>query len=391
MSLLILTWFGVIYYRRDNLHRFEQNAQAFYLAEAGVQKAQWLLAGNGGKTKNWRGSETFDPISVDFPGRCTITVLDAGAFVQVKSTGQIGSRQRSVSARLGQIFQKPPAAITCQEPPDIRPEVEITGGQWQTALPEWDFTQVSRAIAHMRNLLANPNLADVQIGHSVFYTDVDPPPFEAGSVIYILGDLHLSSGGGPGWFDTPLTFIASNILVDGTLEIRDDIQLIARHQLTIAERATLPGAQLYSSETIICRNWSRISGQVLSTGQITLLDEAQITGNSLLYIEAPQHAGKITLADRSRVDGSIIYHGYAEPGQTQVEIGTYAHLRGFIYATGHLWTRGTIEGYLITHSLTASEGRIDATQAPVEPITLFGYHPTAPLGIVQWEALRPFW
>lgn len=335
----------------------------------------------------WRGSHS---IRLGTKGSCTIQVLDHNGFVKVISKGEYKNAKRTVEVNLGQTLGGGlPAAVISKKYPQLNPYVEIIGGV-RTGSTSINFNQLRQSIADYTQLISNPGAADIQIPRSVYYSDVTPPQFKGGQIIHIDGDLIFKNERDPAEFNLPVTFIARNVIIEGDVRIYGGVTLVAKHRISLRDNANLVNAILYANHQIIVRDDTFLTGQLLCSGQITLLDHAQLISNGLVYVNNQGVEGRITLANQSFVQGTLVYHGDLPQG-IDITIDRAARVDGLVYCQGLIDFRGTVNGHVVTDSLRAMEGRIDATQLSPNFVTCWGISAHAPIEFVNWEAIRPFW
>ncbi len=104
IAAIFMSFFYILIGRIQNLPLEKNRVRAFYIAEAGIQKAIWNLTtptGLGGQGSTWRTTGITESFS---GGQYTVSVIDgASGSVIITSTGEAAGQARSLQQRMSSV------------------------------------------------------------------------------------------------------------------------------------------------------------------------------------------------------------------------------------------------------------------------------------------------
>lgn len=388
--LLIASWL-ITTTRRLRLITIERDrVQAFYTAEAGINKALWYLKGNGDRDATWRteneeGEE--EPLEDTlFVGRgdiALLTVEDRGAFLGIISRGRARLATKEVSVTMGTELSglfAPAVIVASPTAPvldagseiigDFRarlPPVEMGGrheGKKQidasVALPAYDSSALEGTANGFRQLLGDATLADEELYSPQIFDDDNVPDFAGGRILYV-NDLVLIEGGEP---DAPLiikgpgTIVSINeIQVSGTVKLLDGVTLIAQDEVRLLESAEFYDGMIYAGRKIGIREESKFRGQAISGGKIVVGEQAVVYSPSVLFAGgggAGGSQGRIVIDGEAVVSASLLSMPQGAAGTAGAGSSTRGQGAG---RGGSGWTTGRTTGSRLGGGETEEEER----------------------------------
>jgi cytoskeletal protein CcmA (bactofilin family) len=340
--LLVASWL-ITTTRRLRLISLERDRlQAFYTAEAGINKALWYLKGNGDRNASWRtqdeeGEE--EPVEDTlFVGRADVarlSVQDRGAFLGITSRGRARWATKEVSVTMGTELSGvfgPAVTVASQTALVLDAGTEIVGNfqarvppvemggriegkkriDGNVALPPFDSSSLTSTAEKFRAMLGDASLADEELFSPQIFDERNLPDFAGGKTIYV-NDLVLIEGGEP---DAPLiikgpgTIISINeIQVSGTVRLLDQVTLVAQDEVRLLESAELYDGMIYAGRKIGIREESQFRGQALTPGKIVVGEEATVHSPSVLFAGGGgdgQREGRIVVDGDAIVTASLL-------------------------------------------------------------------------------------
>lgn len=417
--------------------RFTRNAQhelqARYLAEAGIHKTIWLLAGNEGKDITWRPQN--ESVMLFENQTANISITEWGGFLRVTATAHAHRAGSTIRVLLG---EKPPLAfqrallVGATDYPlvvtgknriigdvtvnsqgvrtgrimgrDFEGEHVVDGRIFRVRnpqMPEFDASLLEKTIARCQQFLSQPGGA--QIYEDLFFHEPAQLARVYGQILHVEGNVHIQSDS---VIRGPLRLSCSgNIRIAGRAFLRREIELIAKGKIIITEQAQLQDCILFAEEGIEISGAAQISGQLLSPREIVLRDRARLHYPSLVYVRGEllenRWHGQIVLQDQASLRGTIIL-----PGPRTSDEGSYndmmvslhpqSKIVGAIYSAHNTEQRGTVYGSVITGQFWLYEAPtiylnwlrdalIDRTKLPQEFLLPLQFSPLPRLGVLSWE------
>jgi hypothetical protein len=394
ISILVTAWGSLTITRTHRVRLDESQLQAFYSAEAGIQKARHRLE----EDPSWRTGgvgerPVLDTLFVDQPDLCALWCSDRGGFAEVLSIGQKGDVARGITTVFG---TKLPSAFNCAaivlspEPLILLSGGEIIGdlklagrlenrggihdGEWrqETARPNITAAPFVVTETECRDILQNPYKADEEIFSPQLYREGNPPPLEEGKVFYV-NDMIMFEGGSR---DKPLVFqgpgtIASigDIQLAEYVRLTGGIRLVAEGVIKLLDGAEIQDGLIYGRGGVQLTDESSFRGQILSPSNILITSQSRIYGPSTIFL-SKSGGGPSTSSINIEMDARVTATIYAqEPGsgragQVRVKIKHGTLVEGFVYCENSaLQLEGTLWGCAVVHSFF-SPMRIVGDNAP---------------------------
>jgi hypothetical protein len=407
--------------------------QAFYLAEAGIQKALWHLSGNGGKNLFWRPEN--EVITLFDNHVATVSVTQWGGFLQVTSTASERRLTKSICVLVGEHPPSPfqqavfiggvdyPLVVTGTnrivgdvtvgpegvkkgriKGRDFEGEKLVEGRitrQTRPQMPYFNAAILEVAFSKYLDALKNPSGSDA----NTFVEGGTLNLAKAGR-LHIDGEaqINLSSPGeiirGPGMISS-----SGNMIIGGHVQIAGYVELVAAGKIIVHEQARLENCILFAQQGIEASGRCEIEGQLFSPGDIVLKEQAALRYPSLLYCNGAETGqGQISLQDQSTVRGTIILFPEKNPNQTSrdetiVRIGKNAKVVGAVYSRNNTSQQGAVYGTVATGQFYLYESPtiylnwlqdavIDRSRLPENFLLPIGFSEQPKLEVLRWEEVK---
>lgn len=319
-SAILLSFLYIITGRTRDIASEQNRAKAFYIAEAGLQKAIWYLSaptGIGGRGSSWR---TGGLTEIFAGGQYSLIVADSpNQSITITSTGEINNTARTVQEQLsssslpsafnyalytnGNITLKSSTVVkgdlfangnitTANSSNHPTGESYVTSGHTVNgasgtvpdpipAMPTLNTTFYDQQIALAQSASGgNQNLSNIDL---------------AGSTIYVHGNVSISgniTGGG--------AIVASGSVSINGATISPNTTIIGNGEMSLSGNTNIQSSSiLYSPDEISISGSSRISGSVLS-------NEISVSGNTTIYGILYSWDETISLSGSVFVYGSVV-------------------------------------------------------------------------------------
>ncbi|MFC1559548.1 hypothetical protein ACFL4F_00405 [Candidatus Margulisiibacteriota bacterium] len=302
-------------------------SQAFYIAEAGLNKAIWYLVvpvSLGGKGRDWRGSTT----EAFSGGSYSVTVQDAAVFGEVflTSTGEVGELSRTITQLVD--TETFPAAFdyamfsgnydfTIEGKASISGDIFANGSISLTGTAQL----INGEAYHSEGYAVSGNATDggtpdpvpampsmdttyydgqISIAEGIAPADQSYVSLNLnGGIVYINGDADISGSGvitGPGTFVcTGKLMISGSPVSDGSA-----IVFISKGDIEIAGNASLPNSSFYARENMVTTGNVNIQiGTMLASGDFLIDGSVDFRG-------AVYCANVLTVSGNPIVSGSLV-------------------------------------------------------------------------------------
>ncbi len=353
LSLTVFSYLYFIGYRLKESGIRNSEIEAFYAAEAGLNKAVWYLAtpiAQGGKGSSWRVTSSQEAFG---RGRYYMTVKDAATGeVLVISTGEVVGIRKTVSQSL--ISSGTPGAfeyaLFTNSAASLSGSAIIYGDMYvngNTTL--YDYVHVQDG------LLYHPNGTTITIGGGYpTYTNggqPDPvPAFPTLDTSFYDAQIAIAQGvaaGNKSYTDTTVNLNGSTVYVKGNVTIAGNCNFNG------------PGA-------VVATGTISISGNTYSTGAVKFIANSNLNsaGNAYTSGATFYSTTSISASGNTRVDvGSFITKGnFSAAGNL--------NMTGLVYAGGSasILENAQITGSMVTNSVSSIAGnahiKFDPTYLP---------------------------
>jgi formylmethanofuran dehydrogenase subunit C len=350
LSVTVFSYLYLIGFRlKESGLRVSEN-QAFYAAEAGLNKAIWYLAtpiAQGGKGISWRVTSSHEVFG---RGKYYMTVRDAATGeVLVISTGEVLGLRKTVTQSLIAGGGAPTAfsyslfsnsASTISGSAIVRGDMYVNGNTILT-----DYVHVEDGY------LYHPTGTTVTIGSGYpTYTDggqPDPKPvFPTLDTSFYDGQISIAQGVAAG----NVTYTDATVNLNGST-------VYVKGNVTIAGNTTFngPGA-------VVATGKISLSGNTYSTGSVKFISNGALNATGNTYTDGSTYysSTSILATGNTRVSvGSFITKG-------DVTLGGNLNMSGIVYAQGsaNLYENVIITGSLVTNSVSSISGNAHITYDP---------------------------
>lgn len=355
--------------------------QAFYLAEAGIYKTLWHLAGNGGHDWQWRpvneNVQAFDDKAA------TITVEERGGFLKITSTAMVSKKSHVLKVLVGQkmpqLFNHAiilggndlPLVVTGKN--KIIGDVMVGKSGVKTGSIKGTSFSGDKIVNGVIKKISPPvmpvfdsNLLQSQIALFESYLKVsaesDSVVFGAApnkSIIFAEGLIDATTLT-DSLLARELTIISpTRLLIKGSFSFPNPVSIICGDSVAVAGAVIFKDAIIYGKNKISLTENTSGAIQAISGGDIILTDNVQLQFPSLIYSSGRQTEKKITgeirLLDQAKLVGTAVLNKPALPDGSNFKnnmkafIGSDAKLVGLLYSTNRTEIRGKVSGCVITN------------------------------------------
>lgn len=348
LSFTVFSYLYLIGFRvKESGFRVSEN-QAFYAAEAGLNKAIWYLGtstAQGGKGASWRVTSSQEAFG---RGKYYITVRDsATGEVQIISTGEVLGTRKTVSQTLvtGGLPTAFNYSLYSNSTSAISGSAIVDGDMYVNG-----NTTLSDYVHVQNGDIYHPTGTTISVSGSPTYVDggqPNPKPsfpaLDSSSYDSLITTASHVAAGDVSYTDATVNLNGSTIYVKGNV--------------TIAGNTTFngPGA-------IVATGTISLSGNTYSTGSVNFISNGQIsaTGNTYTAGSTYYSTTSIFASGNTRVSvGSFITKG-------NVTLGGNLNLSGIIYAQGSASLTGNtiVTGSLVTNSVSTITDNSHVTYDP---------------------------
>lgn len=429
---LIASWLSITSTRMNKANLVRDRCQVAYTTEAGITKALWYLAGNGGKNYGWRtqGGVEDNPVEespfLNRNDKCEISVADRGGFLFIASQGKSGKASKRIEASMGiEIPQSYNLALYVGSSDSLilTPGSTVRGGVLtggpvkysggsvegsvrQGVLPAFQSLAFDQTITQFHEILSNPYKVTKEYFSPRVFDGSKEAEFPSGRGVFFVNDAILFQGG---TLDSPLVFEGRGILVStGEVQISGDVALsgltlIASGPIKVLERAKLTDCLLYSETSVTLQEEASFQGQIVSLQDISVTDKAVVRYPSVLYssgvLEGKTGKGTISISGDAVVNGVVISHSQTSLPENEVglELDERAVVNGLIYAMNRARIRGKINGIAMARTLWEEpyypdttnhnllKGTVDRSQLPPDFALPQGFSDKPVFKILAWK------
>ena len=155
--------------------------------------------------------------------------------------------------------------------------------------------------------------------------------------------------------DDPITLIAKgSIEIKGTTRLSGPLEIISSGYINLSEGAVLEGCLLVAEDSVIVRGGAKYSGQILSSGKITIKDNARILHPSLVYSYYPGYSSderQIVFENKSVAEGIVVMDSTLDNNREEynrILIEDYAAITGILQSEECIEMRGSLFGIAVT-------------------------------------------
>lgn len=355
--------------------------QAFYLAEAGIYKTLWHLAGNGGH--DWRWRPVNENVQAFDDKAATITVEERGGFLKIISTATVSKKSHVLKVLVGQkmpqLFNHAiilggndlPLVVTGKN--KIIGDVMVGKSGIKTGsikgtrfsggrIVDGDIKKISPPVMPV----FDSNLLQSQIALFEDYlkvsTESDSVVFGAGpnqSIVFtegLIDETTLTDS----LLARELTIISpKGLLIKGSFSFPNPVTIICGDSVVVSGTVAFNDAIIYARNKISLTGNTSGAIQAISGGDIILEDNVELKFPSLIYCSGRQAENKITgeirLLDQAKLVGTAVLdkptlpEGSNSKNNMKAFIGSDAKLVGLLYSTNRAEIRGKVSGCVITN------------------------------------------
>jgi hypothetical protein len=395
LTLTILILLRASELRVRSVIRENHSIQAMYLAEAGIEKALWMLSGNSGGNARWRTSgetiELFDGLTA------FVSVSDWGAYVRITSEAFVHGTGRRIEALTG---QTPPVAfrraictgnaeyaLVVTGKNTINGDVlvgmrgveqgSISGkgfegktpvvGRIERAekprIPQYNPGQAVSFMTQCETLIASPGGARiVRSGttlDSTFAENVND------SHIHFQGDLVIRYNGQACLLDSGRVITCSgNMILSGKGMIGRNTVFAAGGRIRIEESASFKGCLFFSSRGISISGDGEMEGQFFCHSGIEVNGPSRLAFPSLLFSDGKFSGNgvsrNITLRSGAKLQGTAICYFLMNDGRIQdnaplIQLDPSSTVTGIVYSVGQTTLEGRVYGCVATNEFYLRE------------------------------------
>lgn len=202
---------------------------------------------------------------------------------------------------------------------------------------------------------------------------------------------------------TETVFVRGNLLVSSMLELPPYSMLVVEDSLIVDGAVSGEHVVIYAGSYLGLTGTSKVSGQLLSNGPISISGDTYLTYPSAILsnkeFSGTGESYSIRLQDKAILDGTLLYPfrtGQINPAAFRVVIDTSATVRGALYTNGQTQLQGTVLGSVLTHQFYFYESptdyinwikdaNIDVNQRPDRFIVPMGFRVNPTYTIVDWR------
>jgi hypothetical protein len=345
LSITIFAYIDMIGFRIKDTGIKVSEFDAFYAADAGLNKAIWNLAtptAQGGKGMTWRTTSSWESFG---RGGYSITVTNyLTSEVLIISTGEVGGISKTVSQAIstGGLPMAFDYSVFSNKGASMSGNTIINGDMYVNG------NTTIGGNTHVQNgLLEHPAGTTISPSGNVTYTDggqPDPAPsFPVIDTSYYNNLLNLAKSASSG----NVTYSNSTTNLNGAI-------VYVKGNVTISGNTTFNGP-----------------GTVVATGTITLSGNTYSNG-SVTFISA----GQTSLTGNTYTNGAVYYSStsLAASGNTRVTVGGFIsagsialsgnlNMSGLVYALGSVAMSGNgqVTGSMVASSVTGLSGNAHVT------------------------------
>jgi len=360
-----------------------------YLAEAGVNKALWLLSGNDGKDIWWRTDNYQDTVH-DF-GRYQFSIKNWGGYIAVESEGKVGAIMKKVRTLIG---QKPDKyfsrAINLGDPgyplvvtgnnrivgdvlvgPAGVMEGKFKGeGFIGTTYVDGNIiTQSNFTLPYFsediltefrENIEKERKRAD-KMDKSLTLDDYTQSDFLKDKSLWIDGNILIRSNKPKEFLGPAFIYCSGRIEIAGMVSLGKGLILIAEKSIAIVGQTQIRDCILYSRGAITLKDQTLVQGQVISEERLEVLDQSKVSYPSVLYVKGKKDKNKIEgemiVATKAHSEGILVYYddsylgkdnNFISKNDGKISLGKNSVFSGTIYSTNYTQLEGSVIGNVST-------------------------------------------
>lgn len=391
LTILTMAILGAKAWQQRFIRRDLNRMQAFYLAEAGIQKSLWMLANDTKGDADWRVENYSLPLFDSLAAQ--VSVWDWGGFVVVESDAEYKNQTSSLEVLAGEClppnFDQAVIVGGVDYPLVVTGETRIVGDatvgkagvktgiirgqgfrgrqivegkthiQTPPQMPYFNPAQLAREVNRFQWLFKNPQ--GTEIFQSLTITPEISEEFSESKMIYVHGDLVLSGEdfGTRLDFDGPEVVVASGkITFQPAAKISGRKLFIAAKQVSLQGPVTFQDCIFYGHTGITTSGAVQGAGQFISPQQIRIGSGTQLEYPSLVYCAGQvienKIEGKIELESQAVVTGTVLFYPSASSEKKalrnngQLVLATGSQVTGVVYSANIATIEGAVNGLVVT-------------------------------------------
>lgn len=384
VTLVILILLRATELRVRSVIRENQSIQAMYLAEAGIEKALWMLSGHEGRDGRWRTSgetvELFDSLTA------FVSVSDWGGYVRIRSEAYVHGTGKRLEALAGQIptadFRRAintgnaAHALVVTGRNRIRGDVRVgmrgveqgtvsgRGFEGKTpvdgriervekpVIPVYDAGQASAFMTRCEALIASPEDGRIEkpgtVLDAAFFGEAKDRH------IHFEGDVTVRNNGAACLLDSGLIVTCiGNMVLSGNGNVGRNVLFAAGGRIRIEESPSFKGCLFFSRGSMTISGRGEMDGQFFSRSGIELNGPSHLEFPSLLFSDGSYSVSGepsgILLQSGAELEGTAILHiskkdGRAGRNVPLIRIDPSSSVTGVVYSEGQTTLEGRVYG-----------------------------------------------
>ncbi len=363
--------------------------KASYLAEAGVNRALWLLSGNDGKDIWWR-TETHQDTVPDF-GRYQFSVKNWGGYIAVESEGKVGAVRRKVRVLIGQKPNK--SFLRAINLGDTGYPLVVTGNNrivgdvlvGPAGVMEGKFkgegfsgsqyvegkiiTQPHLTLPYFSEEILNEFKQNIEkekqravkMDRSLTLDDYTHSDFLKDKSLWIEGNILIRSDKPKEFSGPAFVYCSGRIEIAGQVSLGNELIVISEKSITISDQSQIRDCVLYSQGAITLKDQTLVQGQLISNERLEVLDQSRVSYPSVLYVKGKKDRNKIegemTVNTKTRSEGILVYYDESYLGKEnsiiskndgKISLRKSTLFSGTIYSTNYARLEGSVIGSVST-------------------------------------------
>ena len=389
--ILILVFTSVVMY--GAWHRLRarltlQNLKASYLAEAGVNRALWLLSGHEQKDLNFRTEGFLQKI--DTLQSYQFRIKNWGGYLLVESEGKAGRAKKSVKALIGQKqteefnrainLGSPDYPLVVAGRTRIKGDVLLSPAgviegkfkgegflgdklvdgkvytQKSNRLPVFNtglVTEFEELINHTKET------AGSRMDRSLVIDRNTEQGYLKDKTIYIEGDILINAPKKKTLRGPCILFSTGKIEITGESKLEDRLILVAEKGIEVSGRTQLDDCILYSRKQVTLKDDALFEGQIFSDSSIVVEDRAKILFPSFLLVTGKKIKdrieGKIEIRSKEAegilglVEKDIGSSAFFMKNNGVITISPQTVFKGITYSSNYTDVEGALYGNVSTN------------------------------------------
>lgn len=345
VSAIFFSFIYVVTGRSRNLATQKQSVRAFYIAEAGINKAIWYLTtpvASGGKGETWRISATSESFA---GGAYTFSVSDGpSGSILVVSTGESSGRTRTIEQLLSSSSSSTASfeyAVYSNSDLSMTGACNITGPV---------FANGNIALTGATNINGKATITE---GHTYKKNGTSqsvnlvatPPAMPSIETTYYDNLLAIAAAQTPG--NVSITGAGTYNLAGGTLYVNGNLTVSGARSITGGGKIVVTGTYTQSGAGNIASNT-----QIICGNNLTISGSNVVNSGGVLFAR-----NNITLSGAGDITGSVI-------ALNSVSASGAGRTVGLIYSQKGMSGARTIVGSIVCREAPTFSGAISITYDP---------------------------